>query len=91
MSNSGIPLVDKRRKVKVRMECTPQVGVDTWNREITVTTGSATNSAVFTCTGKLSPYCAVELILKLRKAVRQIRDEENLRLNQAVADMEKPL
>jgi hypothetical protein len=41
--------------------------------------------------GSLSAHCARNLILDLRRGLRQIRDEMATRLNTYVTDAEKPL
>lgn len=59
--------------------------------EITITTGALVGGTEYTFRGELNVWCAVDLTRKLRKALREIRDEQVRQLNHAVTHAEEPL
>ena len=81
----------KQRTRNLKMVFSPDVDADTWNHKIRVKTGGWSGNAKNQMTGELSVYCAVQLVRDLRRALREIRDEETARLNQAVQSAEGDL
>ena len=65
--------------------------VDTKNCQIIVETGAFAGNTKYKMRGELSPECAADLIRRLRRALRKIRDDETARLNKAVQDAEGDL
>ena len=81
----------KQRTRNLEMVFSPGVDADTWNHKIRVKTGGWSGNTKNRMTGELSVYCAVQLVRDLRRALREIRDEETARLNKAVQDAEGDL
>lgn len=50
--------------------------------------GSDTAGNWFEAIADLEPECAAELVRKLRKALRKLRDESHVRLRKSVSDAE---
>lgn len=74
---------------KVKLAWSPQVTIR--ERQVVVTSGGQQGATRYECTGELSCYCAEQLILELRKALRKIRDDETARLNGCVSRAEAAL
>ena len=81
----------KQRTRNLEMTFGPKVEANSYARTITVETGSWSGKTINKMKGEMSIYCAVRLIRDLRRALRQIRDEEAARLNRAVQNAEGDL
>lgn len=81
----------KTRTRNLKIIFTPKVEAKSYSQTITVTTGSWSGKTMNSMTGEMSVHCAAQLIRNLRRALRQIRDEEIARLNQAVQSAEGDL
>jgi hypothetical protein len=63
----------------------------TYDDHVRITTGGFQDGQPWVASGALSVYCARNLILNLRIALRKIRDERTAQLKMVVEDAEKPL
>lgn len=81
----------KQRVRKVKLQSCPEVEAYTHSDMVHVTVNGWSGSEKMECTGDLSIYCAKHLILKLRKALRKVRDDKTQMLNAQVLEAEQPL
>jgi hypothetical protein len=83
-------VTEKRRRFEMDWE--PEV-VAYWHDapKIVVRTGEWRHGVRYEMRGELSPQCARNLIIKLRRALRQIRDEKTRELDEAVRAAEGTL
>lgn len=68
-----------------------EVHANSWNQTITITAEGFDGTRTFLVEGTLATHCARNLILDLRRALRQVRDETKKRLDAHVAESEIPL
>jgi hypothetical protein len=80
-----------RGKAPLRLTFNPKCAVNAYRQTITIETGFWSGPNQITARGELSVYCATNLIRELRKGLRQIRDENQLQLEHAIAQAEGPL
>lgn len=68
-----------------------EVHVNTYQQKITVHMVGFDGAHDFKVEGTLEPHCARNLILDLRRGLRQIRNETAERLNNCITEAEKSL
>lgn len=73
------------------MEFTPKVTPCASQDVVIVTTGEWRHGVKFEMTGKLSMWCAAQLVRELRRAMRQVRDQKTATLNECVNNAEGAL
>lgn len=78
-------------KAPIQLTRHPEVIANSYDQTIHIKTGGIPVGGPFEARAELSVECARSLIIQLRKALHQIRDETRERLDRAVADSEKPL
>jgi hypothetical protein len=76
---------------KIQATLCPKVTAHSEGKRVEVLTGGFQGAQRYDVTCNMSIYTARELILNLRKALREIRDDNIRSLNGAVAEAEKPL
>lgn len=69
----------------------PKVTCSTYSQRVVVTTGGWQGKQAYNIAADMSIETARTLILDLRKALREIRDETIKRVQGAVSEAEKPL
>lgn len=67
------------RKINHRLLWIPKVEVK-GTATIRITTGTRPGAAILTCTQDLDMWAASQLVREIRRAMRQIRDDETARL-----------
>lgn len=80
-----------RGKEPLKVGHVKEVHANAYSQTITIHAEGFDGTRSFMVEGSLSPHCARNLILDLRKGLRSIRDETAKRLNDCVTDSEKPL
>jgi hypothetical protein len=76
---------------KMPLTRTPVVEAKLYDRKVTIMTGTLKGDTLWTCKGEMDLWCAVDLIKKLRKAVRNIRDFQHKDTDDAVSSAEGPV
>jgi hypothetical protein len=82
----------KQRTRKVKLSSSPEVTHSTYNGPyVTVVVTGRMGSTRIIATGELSPWCAQQLIVDLRKALRGIRADQVALMDSAIRNAEQPL
>jgi hypothetical protein len=81
----------KRYRRKINATFCPQVTAQSESNRITVVTGGFQGLQRYDIAASMSIYTARTLILNLRLALREVRDDNVRDLNEAVAEAEKLL
>lgn len=83
---------------KIPLRWSPEVEVLEWTQQVRIKTGGyaeerkgSASTTRYEATGELSVACVASLILELRKALRQIRAFQTMRLDGAIARADTPL
>jgi hypothetical protein len=76
---------------KIQATFCPKVAAESESKRVFVSTGGFQGRQQYKITCSMSVYTARELILNLRKALREIRDDNVRSLNATVSEAEKPL
>jgi hypothetical protein len=80
-----------RGKGALTLNFVKEVHANSYQQRVTIHVKGFDGVADFDAEGTLETHCVRNLILDLRRALRQIRDESAKRLDSQVADAEKPL
>lgn len=84
--------MSKQRTRKVKLWASPEVAHSTFSGpRISVTVEGRMGSTRIVATGELSPYCAQRLILKLRKALHDIRADQLVQMDNTIKNAEGPV
>lgn len=80
-----------RGKEPLKVGHVKEVHANSYNQTITIHAEGFDGTRTFMVEGTPQTHCARNLILDLRKALRQVRDETRKRLDNHVAESEAPL
>ena len=80
-----------RGKDPLKVNFVKEVYANSYNQTVSITAEGFDGTRNFLIVGTLQTHCVRELILDLRKALRQVRDETRKRLDNHVTESEVPL